>query len=64
MSVLSSLGDAYHEYAASVLAGNDFKRSSFGAGFPLFAGAMYCNLLFHFCRIRYVYVHLPRSHVE
>lgn len=35
-SVLNYLGDAYPEYAASVLAGNDFMRSSFGAGFPLF----------------------------
>jgi MFS transporter, DHA1 family, multidrug resistance protein len=29
---------------ASVLAGNDLMRSSFGAGFPLFAHAMYVNL--------------------
>lgn len=43
-SVLNYLGDAYPEYAASVLAGNDFMRSSFGAGFPLFATAMYKNL--------------------
>ncbi|PVH87179.1 putative caffeine resistance protein 5 [Cadophora sp. DSE1049] len=43
-SVLNYLGDAYPEYAASVLAGNDFFRSSFGAGFPLFAGAMYRKL--------------------
>jgi DHA1 family multidrug resistance protein-like MFS transporter len=43
-SVLNYLGDAYPEYAASVLAGNDFMRSSFGAGFPLFASAMYKNL--------------------
>jgi DHA1 family multidrug resistance protein-like MFS transporter len=43
-SVLNYLGDAYPEYAASVLAGNDFMRSSFGAGFPLFASAMYNNL--------------------
>jgi MFS transporter, DHA1 family, multidrug resistance protein len=35
-SVLNYLPDAYPEYAASVLAGNDFMRSSFGAGFPLF----------------------------
>lgn len=40
-SVLNYLGDAYPEYAASVFAGNDFFRSSFGAGFPLFANAMY-----------------------
>ena len=43
-SVLNYLPDAYPEYAASVLAGNDFMRSSFGAGFPLFAAAMYDNL--------------------
>lgn len=43
-SVLNYLGDAYPDYAASVLAGNDFMRSGFGAGFPLFAGAMYKNL--------------------
>ena len=43
-SVLNYLPDAYPEYAASVLAGNDFMRSSFGAGFPLFATAMYNNL--------------------
>jgi len=43
-SVLNYLGDAYPEYAASVLAGNDFIRSSFGAGFPLFASAMYKKL--------------------
>ncbi|KAK5085406.1 GTPase-activating protein [Lithohypha guttulata] len=40
-SVLNYLSDAYPEYAASVLAGNDFFRSCFGAGFPLFATAMY-----------------------
>ena len=43
-SVLTYLGDAYPENAASVLAGNDLMRSAFGAGFPLFAGAMYKNL--------------------
>lgn len=43
-SVLNYLGDAYPTYAASVYAGNDFFRSSFGAGFPLFAAAMYNNL--------------------
>lgn len=43
-SVLNYLPDAYPEYAASVLAGNDFMRSSFGAAFPLFATAMYENL--------------------
>nr|POE58710.1 caffeine resistance protein 5 [Quercus suber] len=43
-SILNYLPDAYPEYAASVLAGNDLMRSSFGAGFPLFANAMYTNL--------------------
>lgn len=43
-SVLNYLPDAYPEYAASVLAGNDLFRSSFGAGFPLFAQAMYHKL--------------------
>jgi len=43
-SVLNYLSDAYPQDAASVLAGNDFFRSSFGAGFPLFATAMYENL--------------------
>lgn len=43
-SVLNYLGDAYPAYAASVFAGNDFMRSMFGAGFPLFANAMYVNL--------------------
>ncbi|PWY84823.1 MFS general substrate transporter [Aspergillus heteromorphus CBS 117.55] len=42
--VLNYLSDAYPVYAASVLAGNDLFRSSFGAGFPLFATAMYRNL--------------------
>ncbi|KAH9976874.1 major facilitator superfamily domain-containing protein [Lactifluus volemus] len=43
-SVLTYLADAYPKYAASVLAGNGFIRSIFGAVFPLFAGAMYSNL--------------------
>lgn len=43
-SILNYLPDAYPEYAASVLAGNDFMRSAFGAGFPLFASAMYMDL--------------------
>ncbi|CAG8947184.1 unnamed protein product [Penicillium salamii] len=38
------LTQGYPRYAASVLAGNDFMRSSFGAGFPLFAAAMFHNL--------------------
>jgi len=42
--ILNYLADAYPTYAASVLAGNDFIRSMFGAGFPLFAGATYRNL--------------------
>ena len=43
-SVLNYLSDAYPKYAASILAGNDFIRSSFGAAFPLFGSAMYKNL--------------------
>ncbi|RJE17884.1 resistance protein [Aspergillus sclerotialis] len=43
-SVLNYLPDAYPDYAASVLAGNDLFRSALGAGFPLFASAMYQNL--------------------
>lgn len=43
-SVLNYLSDAYPEYQASVLAGNDFVRSMLGAGFPLFANAMYTKL--------------------
>jgi DHA1 family multidrug resistance protein-like MFS transporter len=35
---------AYSKYAASVLAGNDFLRSSFGGAFPLFATQMFHNL--------------------
>ncbi|OQO12309.1 hypothetical protein B0A48_02951 [Cryoendolithus antarcticus] len=43
-SILSYLPDVYPENAASVLAGNDLFRSAFGAGFPLFANAMYTDL--------------------
>ncbi|KAJ5797757.1 uncharacterized protein N7503_007053 [Penicillium pulvis] len=43
-SIFCYLAHAYPRYAASVLAGNDFMRSSFGAGFPLFASAMFHNL--------------------
>jgi MFS transporter, DHA1 family, multidrug resistance protein len=44
ISVLAYLGDAYPKYVASVYAGNDLVRSSFGAAFPLFANAMYTKL--------------------
>lgn len=43
-SVLNYLPDAYPDSAASVLAGNDLMRSSFGTGFPLFARQMYTRL--------------------
>lgn len=43
-AVLPYLSDAYPDNVASVLAGNDFMRSAFGAGFPLFATAMYHRL--------------------
>lgn len=44
ISILNYLPDAYPEYAASVLAGNNFIRCSFGAGCVLFAAPMYHNL--------------------
>jgi DHA1 family multidrug resistance protein-like MFS transporter len=43
-AVLPYLSDAYPDSVASVLAGNDLMRSSFGAGFPLFANAMFQTL--------------------
>jgi len=43
-AVLPYLSDAYPDSVASVLAGNDLMRSAFGAGFPLFASAMYRRL--------------------
>ncbi|PYI35227.1 synaptic vesicle transporter [Aspergillus indologenus CBS 114.80] len=43
-SIFTYEAHAYPRYAASVLAGNDFMRSSFGATFPLFATAMFRNL--------------------
>lgn len=52
-AVLNYLADAYPNYVASVLAGNDIMRSSFGAGFPLFATAMYRKVIlsspYYFC---------------
>ena len=44
ISILNYLPDAYPEYAASVLAGNNFVRCTFGAGCVLFAAPMYNNL--------------------
>ncbi|ANB12532.1 Tpo1p [Sugiyamaella lignohabitans] len=41
---ISYLVEAYPTYAASALAAATFVRSSFGATFPLFAGAMFHNL--------------------
>ncbi len=43
-AVLPYLADAYPDHTASVFAGNDLFRSSFGAGFPLFAAGMYHQL--------------------
>lgn len=43
-AVLNYLADAYPSQAASVMAGNDFLRSNVGAGFPLFASAMFRKL--------------------
>lgn len=37
-------GDAYPDYAASVLAGNDLFRSVMASAFPLFAVQMFRNL--------------------
>ncbi|KAI4595741.1 hypothetical protein KJ359_006732 [Pestalotiopsis sp. 9143b] len=42
--VMNYLSDAYPTQVASVLAGNDLLRSMVGAGFPLFATAMYEKL--------------------
>jgi MFS transporter, DHA1 family, multidrug resistance protein len=44
MAVLTYIGDAYPKYIASVYAGNDLFRSAFGAGFPLFANALFTRL--------------------
>lgn len=44
-AVPNYFADAYPTYAASILAGNDSIRSMFGAVFPLFAKAMYVNLV-------------------
>lgn len=44
MSVIGYLTSAYPKYVASTLAGNDLMRAGFGAGFPLFAGAMFHKL--------------------
>ncbi|KAF1988013.1 MFS general substrate transporter [Aulographum hederae CBS 113979] len=43
-SIFTYQTQSYPLFAASVLAGNDFMRSSFGAGFALFASAMFHNL--------------------
>ncbi|TBU42457.1 MFS general substrate transporter [Dichomitus squalens] len=43
-SILNYEGDAYPDYAASVLAGNDLARSIMAAAFPLFAVQMFQNL--------------------
>ncbi|KAF7116121.1 hypothetical protein CNMCM5793_004141 [Aspergillus hiratsukae] len=43
-SIFCYQAQAYPKYAASVLAGNDFLRSTFGGGFPLFATQMFHNL--------------------
>ncbi|CAD6891131.1 unnamed protein product [Tilletia controversa] len=43
-SILNYLADAYPNYQASVLAGNDTMRSMVGGAFPIFATAMFKNL--------------------
>ena len=44
LQALNYLIDAYLVVAASAIAANTFLRSFFGAGFPLFATAMFNNL--------------------
>lgn len=44
LQALNYLIDAYLMVAASAIAANTFLRSFFGAGFPLFATAMFNNL--------------------
>ena len=44
LGITSYLTDCYGQYAASALAANAVLRSLFGAGFPLFATAMYDKL--------------------
>ena len=44
VSTITYLTAAYPKNIPSVLAGNDLMRSSFGAAFPLFAGAMFAKL--------------------
>ena len=44
LGITSYLTDCYGRYAASALAANAVLRSLFGAGFPLFATAMYDKL--------------------
>ena len=44
MPILTYLPHAYPEYAASVLASNDFFRSMMGAGMPLAAHGLFVNL--------------------
>ncbi|KAI1798105.1 MFS general substrate transporter [Ganoderma leucocontextum] len=43
-AILTYEGDAYTDYAASVLAGNDLFRSVMASAFPLFAVQMFQNL--------------------
>lgn len=44
IAILNYLPDAYPDHIASVLAGNDLMRSTFGAAFPLFAGKFYTTV--------------------
>ncbi|KAK9239872.1 major facilitator superfamily domain-containing protein [Lipomyces kononenkoae] len=44
ISALNYIVESYLTFAASAVAANTFLRSGFGAGFPLFAGAMFNNL--------------------
>ncbi|KAK9367946.1 major facilitator superfamily domain-containing protein [Lipomyces kononenkoae] len=44
LSLITYLIEAYMMFAASAMAANTFLRSGFGAGFPLFADALFHNL--------------------
>ncbi|KAK9361119.1 major facilitator superfamily domain-containing protein [Lipomyces starkeyi] len=44
LSALNYIVESYLMFAASAVAANTFLRSGFGAGFPLFAGAMFKTL--------------------
>jgi DHA1 family multidrug resistance protein-like MFS transporter len=53
-AVLNCLADVYPTYAASVLAGNNFIRSMFGAAFPLFIRSMFGAMFPLFMKAMYI----------